>query len=905
MVDRSFSSHRLASVASLLPVLVATAWTTGLPAVADFTIVETTSVVSVGPDGVSGQRSSFEPSVSGDGRFVAFTARSRLVRGDFNGATDIFVRDQASGVTELVSVRADGIGANGDSEQPSISPDGRYVAFASRASNLVPMDTNGCPDIFVRDRLQATIERVSVNDQGVQGDNCSYYPAISADGRYVAFLSLARNLVAMDRNRTYDIFVRDRLTRTTERVAVDPTRGGWVDDLTPWGNLDISADGRFIAFLSADEIEPGDSNGVADVVVHDRLLGTTELVSVASDGRAADRPSHEPDMSADGRYVVFHSRASTLVPGDTNGRADVFVRDRQSCTTTRVSVRTDGSPVTHGGRSGVISDDGRYVAFVSHASTLIPGDTNQVADVFLRDLELASTRRVSVSTAGAQSNKASASPAISSDGFSVAFASEATNLATEDSSEATDVFVHRSELDTASNGHLARMPALGTGSEAAVRTAPATSMTVVPTAGAHTTGLASGARLGAPADILAGLTTRVSLSDSDQQVANGSWAPDLSGNGRYVAFISRASALVPGDTNLLDDVFVRDRLLGSTERVSVSSDGIEGYLELKSPAPRISGDGRYVAFASRAWNLVPGDSNERPDVFVRDRLSGTTERVSLTSGERQGYRSSEGPVDISADGRFVVFESWAKLSHADNSPTRDVYVRDRVAGTTELVSVNDRGVGADKPSYDASISADGRYITFTSRAKTFVAADYTGPARVPQIFVRDRITKTTKLISVNSRGKSGNWYSEHPAISGNGRFVAFISSATNLSPDSPEDLSLQSVYLRDRRTDRTELVHASDYDAAISADGRYVAFTGSSRGPGRRPPDRVFVWDRLTEETLLASVDSQGVAANNDSRALSLSANGRTVAFASGASNLVPDDTNKRWDIFVRGQSAV
>jgi|GEM_PF-1585857 len=226
-------------------------------------------------------------------------------------------------VVQRVSVASGGTQGNGDSGCPSISADGRYVAFQSYASNLVPGDTNGTWDVFVHDRLTGQTTRVSVASDGTQGNGDSECPSISADGRYVAFASLASNLVPGDTNGTWDVFVHDRLTGQTTRVSV--ASGGAQGNSGSWCPS-ISADGRYVAFQSyASNLVPGDTNGVLDVFVHDRLTGQTTRVSVASDGTQGDSYSFGSSISADGRYVAFSSLASNLVPGDTNDKPDIFV----------------------------------------------------------------------------------------------------------------------------------------------------------------------------------------------------------------------------------------------------------------------------------------------------------------------------------------------------------------------------------------------------------------------------------------------------------------------------------------------------------------------------------------------------------------------------------------------------
>ena len=418
--------------------------------------------------------------------------------------------------TTRVSVDSAGVQGNGRSARNSTSADGRYVAFGSLASNLVPGDTNGLNDVFVRDALLGTTTRVSVDSAGTQGNGGSDYPSISADGRYVAFRSAATNLVPGDTNTRDDIFVRDTVTNTTTRVSVD------------------------------------------------------------SAGVQSNGFSYDPSISADGRYVAFDSAASNLVSGDTNASDDVFVRDTVENTTPRVSVDSAGVQGNLWSDYPSISADGRYVAFESYATNLVPGDTN-ANDIFVRDRLLGTTTRVSVDSAGAQGDWGSYHPSISADGRYVAFGSDSTNLVPGDTNGSRDVFVR---------------------------------------------------------DTLTGTTTRVSVDSAGVQGdgAGGYYSPSISADGRYVAFDSWATNLVSGDTNGTGDVFVRDRLLGITTRTSVDSGGTQGNGE--SGKPSISADGRCVAFSSVASNLVPGDTNGVEDVFVRSLWLPVTSHITgtVTSG---------------------------------------------------------------------------------------------------------------------------------------------------------------------------------------------------------------------------------------------------------------------------------
>jgi hypothetical protein len=403
---------------------------------------QVTERVSVASNGTPGNAASGTGgiSVSADGRYVAFSSyATNLVPGDTNGFSDIFVRDRQAGTTERVSVDSGGGQSNGDSFYPSISSDGRYVAFHSSANNLVFSDANNASDIFVHDRQIGTTELVSVDSNELQGNGGSLYPSISADGRYVAFQSSATNLVPGDTNMSVDVFVRDRQNGTTERVSVDSTAAqANASSYAP----SISADGNFVAFHSlATNLVTIDTNLSSDVFVRDRSGGTTSLVSLDSSGIQANGNSYYPSISSDGRFVAFWSSASNLVPGDTNGVVDVFVRDRQTGTTQRVSVDSNGLQANGGSYYPSISSDGRYVAFWSIATNLVVADTNGVSDVFLRDRQVGTTERDSVTSAGVQGNDDSYSPAISADGRYVAFYSVATNLVPGDTNGVGDVFV--------------------------------------------------------------------------------------------------------------------------------------------------------------------------------------------------------------------------------------------------------------------------------------------------------------------------------------------------------------------------------------------------------------------------------------------------------------------------------
>ncbi|MFN0006462.1 MAG: TolB family protein [Planctomycetota bacterium] len=412
------------------------------------TAAQVTSRVSVSDSGAQGIDNSggYGYSITPDGRFVAFHSDAPLAPNDACCGGDVYVRDRQNGTTQRVSLNSSGgVGGGPTNSRAAISADGRYVAFESLATNLAPTDANGWTDVFLRDRSTGTTTQLSLDPSGGLGDGHSSFPHISADGRYVAFYSHASNLVAGDTNGVSDVFVRDCQAGTTERVSVDS--GGAQGDGHCgffYGGVALSADGRHVAFQSlSTNLVPGDTNGVSDVFVHDRQTGTTERVSVDS-GEAQGNGDTGHDglaISDDGRYVTFGSLASNLVAGDTNGVADVFVRDRQDSTTERVNVAAGGAQANGASGPSSITPDGRFVGFSSLASNLVVGDTNLERDTFLRDRQNGTTERVSVSSSGAQQNNDSQGPAITPDGRYLLFSSSASNLVPGDTNTERDLFL--------------------------------------------------------------------------------------------------------------------------------------------------------------------------------------------------------------------------------------------------------------------------------------------------------------------------------------------------------------------------------------------------------------------------------------------------------------------------------
>ncbi|MEW6741292.1 MAG: right-handed parallel beta-helix repeat-containing protein [Planctomycetota bacterium] len=391
--------------------------------------------------------------------------------------------------------------------------------------------------------------------------------------------------------------------------------------------------------------------------------------SVDSNGLEANGSSEEAAISAAGRVVAFSSRASNLVPDDTNGRRDVFLHDLGTGQTVRVSVSSSGEQSMGDAESPSLSADGRYVAFTCWGRNLVDGDTNSTADIFVHDVVTGSTVRVSISSLGEQGMAPSTSPSISADGRFVTFSSMAPQLVPGDTNKAVDIFLH--DRDPDGNGVF---------------------------------------------DEGNGTTVRVSVDSEGNEANAESERPQISADGRWVVFSSMASNLTDDDVNSWADVFIHDTRLGTTRRVSVGANA-------GSTSPSLSADGRYVAFSSSATNLVPNDTNDQWDVFVRDLLTGRTERVSLSSRGEEGNYGSAWP-RISADGLMVVFSSWAtNLVPGDRNGEADVFLRDRRTGQTTRVSCSASGAEADGSSHRPAISANGTSVLFESDATDLVPGD--------------------------------------------------------------------------------------------------------------------------------------------------------------------------------------
>ncbi len=761
--------------------------------------------------------------------------------------------------TIMVSLGLPKTSPDGASDKSFISSDGRYVLFASAATNLIDGDTNGQQDIFIYDLIDKTTEIVSTSSSGTIADGPSSTPSMSADNRYVVFVSTATNLVANDPNgKLGDIFVKDLVTGTTTLVSTSIDGKGANADCK---NAHISADGKFVTYSSlATNLAADDTNGIGieDIFRVELSSLTTIKVNFGSLGQQTGANSFEPFISSDGNLVLFSTFSDALDARDTNGRSDIYMRNINTMTTELISINSAGTAAGNNtSQRPTMSSDGSKVSFSSSATDIVSGltDTNGFEDIFVRDINTGQTSLVSWKDGNsAPANGGSTYPRISDNGNFIAFQSAATDIITKglDNNGLGDIFVRDLTLNSSS---------------------------------------------------------RVNVSSSGVE-SNGNVRSNISisGDGSLIGFSSMATNLIAGDDNGLQDIFTRDTLTSKTERVSVAPSTATAGAG-KAQGSDISSDGSKIAFISTASNLVTGDENKVADVFLYDVALEKIKRISLgTKGEEANGASNN--VRISGDGNYVVYLSSAtNLVAGDTNGLQDVFLYSDISGLTTRISVASDGTQADKNSYSASISDDGKYVVFASDSTNLVAGGDTNGRR--DIFVHDVQKGTTKRINMALDGSEADGDSDYTAISADGRYVAFSSYATNLIAGDMNGWG--DVFVRDTTLNTTVIVSIADDGTTqandncilndMSSDGNVVVYYTNANNliPGdANAVSDVFVRNISEAKTDLVSIDNTGTSGSGSSYSARISANGRYVVFESGATDLVDDDTNLMTDVFIR-----
>ncbi|MGI0491461.1 Calx-beta domain-containing protein [Alkalinema pantanalense CENA528] len=884
----------------------------------------------------AGNGTSLRPVISGDGNYVAFvSSASNLVSGvtDNNNLEDIFLWERSTGKITLLS-NLGGVTQAGSSTNPVINQDGSVVAFTSTASGLLGVpDRNGVSgsDVFVWTKTNG-LELVSVNQNfNGSGNGSSSNPVVSADGNYVAFISTANDLLPGDNDGFQaDVFVYGVTSGTFDQISINPAVAGSGNG-TASGRLAISANGGRVAFATSSRLLATDTNTSNDIYVWDRATGNLILGSVSATGtQAGDNSSDAPVLSANGQYLAFSSLASNLVAtGDTNGALDIYWRDLDSANPSRLISQVGGVVGNSSSLNPVMSDDGKTIVFVSSATNLIANDTNNRADAFAYNIDsqvLSLVTRQQGVTPPTVGDSGTQSPAISGDGKFVFFSSDATNLVPQDTNGVEDVFF--TDLTTGAVSLVSRATRTSvTGNGNSEVTANQSISTdgryVVFTSSVDK--LVSGDTNGVTDIFLRDVTLPSSDPNAIKLVSrtttgnagNGaSSTPMISGDGNFIVFTSSASDLVAGDTNNQADIFLYNRSTGTVQLISkVGSTLANG----ASANPIISNDGQYVVFTSTASNLVANDSNNAQDVFLWNRTTGVIQLVSKTGSGNSGNAASANAT-ISANGLYVVFTSTASdLVAGDTNAAQDVFAFNTQTGAVTLLSTGASGIGNDN-SFNPVISDDGRYVAFTSDATNLVANDTNGTQDVFRYDLQ-AASNPLALVSVNTSGNAGvttgtptTLGSYAPTMSADGNLIAFVSTASDLTTTTDTNGNVADVFIRNMQTGQTSLVSVNSagtgsgngsgsLNPVISADGRYVAFVSTASdlvtGDTNGNIQDVFVRDTVTGRTRLISLDESDINAGNAaSKDPTLSRNAAYIAFTSDASNLVADDLNRAADVF-------
>lgn len=804
----------------------------------------------------------------------------------------------------------------GTSSHPSMSSDGQLVVFSSTADDLVPNDTNGLPDAFLFDRVSGGISLISVGIDGkAAGITNGSAPTISPDGHYVSFESKSGNLPTGIANPLgiSQVYLTDLSSHTTSLATLGVVGPSGVGDHLSFHPV-FSADSHHLGFLSnANNLVPDITFTVAgghtNVFERDLTTGVTQLVSVSQDGTHDQGGDKDVDttysMSADGRFVVFASNADNLAGQKYNivhGR-EIFLRDLQTGVTTQVSINKDGT----GGGDGIsllsqtgqsVSADGRFVTFHSTSTNLVPGKTTSGQNVFLRDLVNGVTSVLSTNSAGTALGGASGE-IISPDGRFVAFMTSA-NLSPLDSAH-NDVYVYDTVAQTLK-------------------------LASINLAGTHAANADSGF-----------------LSSSGSQLGGLVFSPDS----RSLFFRSAATDLLTGVSTSQGNLYRRDLVAGVTTLMTPNQAGTNGYNGEQGDIPAISSNGQFVAYSSTADNLILGDFNRQQDVFIRDVSANQTILASprtplfpaafpATGGGTMGAANASllhgGELgSVSADGRYVVFSSNVAYgkTYSDLAPSvtfsstntqSHVFLRDRQTGAIEVIDVapNGTAVGGSNP----VISPDGRFVAFLGSTSTLVPGiTYTQGGLGGNIFIRDRQTHTTSIVSVEGTGThdipvGGG---AELAISDDGRYVAFTTDATTPLSGVSNPTHNRMILMRDRVAGTTIVVshdvandgqiRGNSFNMTMTSDGRYVLFVSTdanlATGDANNGED-VFRWDRTTGLVKLVSMNYAGTGSadkpSSQNERPVMTADGRHIYFSSSATNIeAPHPLDKGYiDLFVR-----
>jgi len=821
-------------------------------------LFQKTTLVSVSLDGNgAGNGDSFPAGISTNGQFALFeSTANNLVGGDTNRVNDVFIRDLSANVTTLVSSSTNNGPANGSSRSPVMTPDGRFIAFVSAASNLSPDDTNGIPDIFVRDLQGGTRWLAGAVAMPASASSSSELPLITPDGRFFSFYSTATNLIPGITN-SGEIYLADLQLGTTVWASTN-ARSIMNTLVTNTYNLScnqaMSADGRYVAY----EASPLVGNGLA--LRFDSTTGLTSLIgaNIAGILPGLELNSRNLSMTPDGRFIAFTSGAS-----DINNYDSLYVWDALGNSTSLVSLDRAQLPVTNAIFTWPsLTPDGSFISFLSSATNLTANSITAGFHLYVRNLLTGTNVLVDADPSGVGStSNLMTFPCLSDNGNLVTFDSPDGKLVAGDNNRAFDVFTRN----------------LATASTELVST---------------------------------GLPGLPSLTPNASSLFSASC---VSTNGRFIAFWSEADNLTLGNTNGRRNVFVRDLLAGSNILASVNTNGNSG--NGPSTDAALSGDGHFVSFTSFATNLFINDNNSASDIFLRDLQSGQTSLVSLNTSQSGPGNAASYSSTVSRDGRYVLFFSTASdlVLGYSGSANGSLYWRDMLSGTNRAPAFFASGT---INTTNGAMTPDGLTVALSTRnsstSKFYVwdaASDRTTYTNTTasiiysvaispdaslalyytpgQVVLIQLATKTQVLVS-NANSRAGCQFSA------DGRWLAYV-AGTN------------QIYRYDVMTGSNLLVSAGANGAcdspAINASGRFVAYR--SLASNLVPDDTngladIFLYDADTGRTTLVSAAPLGnLSANGSSANPVFSADGQSLFWQSWADNLSAQDFDQWPDLFV------
>lgn len=848
--------------------------------------------------------------------------------------------------------------ANGDSVHPSLDASGRWVVYSSSAANLVANDTNGHGlDVFIFDRIQGTTRLVSESRDGQgSGDDDSMGGVISSDGRWVAFESKARNLVTNAVTGAGDVYVRDLLTSRTLLVSRSSAgEGGHALSSNPI----FSRDSRYLVFESAaDNLTANDENQATDLFRYELETETLTLVSPDVTGQATPRLRAEDAfggcsgaaLSGDGSWIVFAATTTNLVSGVPNNLDHYYVRDMATAVTTTLDLNQQAKPALYTYSGTSMSEDGRFVLFHS---------LNQTSQrLQLRDLR-SDLMIINPAAAPNPTNSAMPGSILSPDGRWVAYqgARVSTNrnqLVLYDQTTGVGTVVSTNAAGGEGDGK-SEMPFFTPDSRKLVYGTVSTN--VVP----------AWKGSGAPyrwlqRDLASGETRQLFPQPGWQASRDGGpTIPAVSAEGSWVALSVGDLGEALGDVNGCSDVILFSAdgqsppVLVSRPIVEVAGSGATGYVELRPNC--VSADGRWVAFASAAADLVSEDGNGEIDTFLLDRNTGQTTLISHAYDSRHSAQGSTWPFGMSADGQRVVLLSTATnladpTLWSDTNRVADVFVWDRTTDRTRLVSENAQHTrtGSKAASWP-SISSDGRFVAYQSSA-TDVVKGGTGATTV-QVYRFAMDDGTNALVSALTTGTPGTTFATgFPVISQNGAQVLFWSAEAGMAADSPSTrythLRLRDVAAGKTTTLTTNIPFsdqgsgniAPEYPMAFSTNGDWISFfcllsstsralyahsrtnasnyrlsttaTSQAMTPNGHyvvyaatnlsgvAPSQIYVVATANRTSdLISSNASLHEAANGDCSHPAISPDGRYVIFQSKASNLTPTSPARTNSLFL------